>query len=81
MLTTMSTRASAVEERYARTVDFESRTAEQERFGKNVEPAFGKFLAYAAEDVIQDVRRGTETEDHEMIDYVVTLKNGKHIAL
>ena len=77
----MATRAGAIEDRYTRQIDFEKRRAAQEQLGKEHEPAFGAFLAHAGKGVFREVRQGTETEDHEMIDFVVTLNNGKRIAI
>ncbi|MDO8557756.1 MAG: hypothetical protein Q7S09_01010 [bacterium] len=74
-------RASAIEDLYVRRIDFEQRRAEQEKLGKELEPVFREFLAYAGQDLFREVRSGTRTEDHELIDLVVTLKNGKQIAI
>lgn len=77
----MATRASTIEDRRIESIDLERRRAEQEELGKKFEPVAEKFFAYAGQGLFREVRRGTETEDHEMIDFVITLKNGKQVAV
>ncbi len=79
----MATHAHNTEAFLVRRIDTEARKEEQEQFGKEAEPVFVMFLEYIGrvKGVIASVRKGTEAEDHDMIDMVITLQNKMQIAV
>jgi len=72
----------SIENRYIANADFEHRRAEQEALGRELEAPFIEFLRFEGlrRGIIADVRHGTQTEDSQMIDALITLSNGKQIA-
>ena len=77
----MRSGVNQTENRYQQRMDVDIRREEAERRGKEIEPVCEKFLATVGKHVFEHVRRATEQEDHDKIDFVVTLKNGKLITL